>query len=300
MELRELRAFVAAVEEGALSAAARRLHVSQPALSQTVNALERRLGVQLLVRSSTGVRPTEAGMTFLAEARAVLARRDQALATMAELTTDGGSVIRLGIPLELDPDVLPRALARFTAKFPETRVVPRQLSTAAQFAALRDDTLDVGLVRERLAGPEFDAMLVSRENLGVLIASDLADELMGPDGVQLDALQGLKWVGFPRAGSPAWFDELTSILRSHGIDAGPPVPEDLELVVAMKFASVSSGNAFALAPPPRQLDQLPDAVAWAPLVGNPLVRRTWAVWQASSRRRDVGHFITTFDGPDDA
>ena len=298
MEFRELAAFVAIVEEGGLSAASRRLHISQPALSQTVNNLERELAVKLLVRSSTGVQPTEAGITLLAEARAVLARRDQALATMAELTTDGGSVIRLGIPLELDPDVLPRALARFTAKFPETRVVPRQLSTAAQFAALRDDTLDVGLVRERPAGPEFDAMLVSRENLGILIASDVADELVGPDGVRLDALHGLKWVGFPRTGSPAWFDELTSILRSHGVDIGPPVPEDLELIVAMKFASVSSGHAFALAPP-RRLDQLPEAVAWAPLVGNPLVRRTWAVWLASSRRRDVGHFVTTFDSPDD-
>ena len=298
MEFRELSAFVAIVEEGGLSAASRRLHVSQPALSQTVNKLERELAVKLLVRSSTGAQPTEAGIAFLAEARAVLARRDQALATMAELTTEGGSVIRLGIPLELDPDVLPRALARFTAKFPETRVVPRQLSTAAQFAALRDDTLDVGLVRERPAGSEFDAMLVSRENLGILIASDVADELVGPDGVQLDALHGLKWVGFPRSGSPAWFDELTSILRSHGIDIGPPVPEDLELIVAMKFASVSSAHAFALAPQ-RRLDQVPEAVAWAPLVGNPLVRRTWAVWLASSRRRDVGHFVTTFDSPDD-
>jgi hypothetical protein len=77
-------------------------------------------------------------------------------------------------------------------------------------------------MRERPAGPEFDAMLVARENLGILIASEVADELVGPDGVQLDALHGLKWVGFPRAGSPAWFDELTSILRSHGIDVGPP------------------------------------------------------------------------------
>jgi len=56
-----------------------------------------------------------------------------------------------------------------------------------------------------------------------------------------------------------------------------------------------------LLPPrePRRLDQLPDAVVWAPLVGNPLVRRTWAVWSASSRRRDIGHFVTTFDSPDD-
>jgi hypothetical protein len=60
VEFRELVAFVAIAEEGGLSAASRRLHISQPALSQTVNALERELGVKLLVRSSTGVRPTEA------------------------------------------------------------------------------------------------------------------------------------------------------------------------------------------------------------------------------------------------
>jgi DNA-binding transcriptional LysR family regulator len=123
MEFRELAAFVAIVEEGGLSAASRRLHVSQPALSQTVNNLERELAVTLLVRSSTGAQPTETGITFLVEARAVLARRDQAVATMAELTAGGDSVIRLAIPLELDPDVLPPALARFTSKFPEARVV---------------------------------------------------------------------------------------------------------------------------------------------------------------------------------
>jgi DNA-binding transcriptional LysR family regulator len=272
--------------------------VSQPALSQTVNSLEREMGVRLLVRSSTGVQPTDAGMTLLSEARAILARRDQALAAMAELSAGEGGVIRLGIPLELDPDVLPRALARFAAKFPEARVVPRQLSTAAQFGALRGDALDVGLVRERPAGPEFDAMLVSRENLGILIASDLAGELIGPDGVRLDDLRGLNWIGFPRSGSPAWFDELTSILRSHGIDIGPPVPTDLELIAAMKFASVGSSNAFALAPE-RRLDQLPDTVTWSRLVGNPLVRRTWVMWPASSRRRDIGHFVTMFDAPGD-
>ena len=118
MEFRELAAFVAIVEEGGLSAASRRLHISQPALSQTVNNLERELAVKLLVRSSTGVQPTEAGITLLTEARAVLARRDQALATMAELTTDGESVIRLGIPLELDPDVLPPRIGPLHREIP--------------------------------------------------------------------------------------------------------------------------------------------------------------------------------------
>jgi DNA-binding transcriptional LysR family regulator len=83
MEIRELRAFVAVVEAGAMSKAARLLHVSQPALSQTITALERRFGVRLLVRTSTGVQVTDAGTTLLGEARAVLARHDQALAAMA-------------------------------------------------------------------------------------------------------------------------------------------------------------------------------------------------------------------------
>lgn len=91
MELRELRVFVAVAEEGGMSAAARRLHVSQSALSQTVTALERQLGVKLLVRSSSGVRTTEAGAVLLSEARAVLARHDQAVRTMAALTAQGGA-----------------------------------------------------------------------------------------------------------------------------------------------------------------------------------------------------------------
>jgi DNA-binding transcriptional LysR family regulator len=294
MELRELSAFVAVVEEGGMSAASRRLHVSQSALSQTVSSLERELGVQLLERTSTGVRPTEAGTTLLAEARAVLARYHQALRTLASYGTEAGDVIRLGIPLELAADVLPRALAKFAAESPKTRVVPRHLSTTAQFAALRSDELDVGLVRERPAGSEFDALLVANENLGVLLKSELAARLVGPDGVRLDDLGALQWVGFPRSASPAWFDELTGILHSHGIDIGAPAPDDQELIAAVKFTAVSGGQAFALAPE-NQLGPLPDNLTWAPLVGQPVVRRTWVVWLADSRRRDIADLVASFE-----
>jgi DNA-binding transcriptional LysR family regulator len=298
MELRELSAFVAVVEEGGMSAASRRLHVSQSALSQTVSALERELGVTLLERTSTGVRPTEAGTTLLVEARAVLARYHQAVRTMSNYSTESSGVIRLGIPLELAPDVLPVALAKFAAESPHTRVVPQHLSTAAQFVALRSDQLDVGLVRERPSGSEFDAMLVAQEFLGVLLSSKLAARLAGSDGVQLDGLGGLHWVGFPRSASPAWYDELTGILRSHGVDVGPPAPDDQELIAAVKFAAVSSGQAFALAPE-NGLQPLPDNVTWLPLAGKPVVRRTWVVWPAESRRRDVGRLIASFRAPAD-
>jgi DNA-binding transcriptional LysR family regulator len=265
MELRELTAFVAVVEEGGMSAASRRLHVSQSALSQTVSALERELGVTLLERTSAGVRPTEAGTTLLAEARAVLARYHQAVRAMSSYSTESSGVIRLGIPLELAPDVLPTALAKFVAVSPQTRVVPQHLSTAAQFIALRNDGLDVGLVRERPPGSEFDVMLVARESLGVLLSSERASRLVGTDGAELDQLGELHWVGFPRSSSPAWYDELTGILGSHGVDIGPPAPNGQALIAAVKFAAVNSGQAFALAPE-KGLEPLPDNVTWSPLV----------------------------------
>jgi DNA-binding transcriptional LysR family regulator len=297
MELRELSAFVAVVEEGGMSAASRRLHVSQSALSQTVGALERELGLTLLERTSTGVRPTDAGTMLLVEARAVLARYQQAVRTMSNYSTEASGVIRLGIPLELAPDVLPTALAKFAAESPRTRVVPQHLSTAAQLMALRSDQLDVGLVRERPSGSEFDAMLVAQEPLGVLLSSTVAARLAGSDGIQLDQLGELQWVGFPRSSSPAWFDELTGILSSHGIDTGPPAPDDQQLIAAVKFAAVNSGHAFAFAPE-NGLQPLPDNVTWSPLIGKPVVRRTWVVWPAELRRRDVARLIASFQAPE--
>jgi hypothetical protein len=136
----------------------------------------------------------------------VLARYAQAVRTMADYAAEGSGVVRLGIPLELPPTVLPGTLSRFAAHCPHARVVPMHLSTAAQIAALRSDDLDVGLVRERPAGSEFDAMLVVRESLGILIASDVAAKLSGPDGISLDALGGMDWVGFSRTHSPAFGD----------------------------------------------------------------------------------------------
>ncbi|RSM41479.1 LysR family transcriptional regulator [Amycolatopsis balhimycina DSM 5908] len=288
MEIRELRAFVAVVEAGAMSKAARRLHVSQPALSQTITALERRLGVRLLVRTSTGVQVTDAGTTLLGEARAVLARHDQALAAMARHTETGGGVLRVGVPLELPPELLPSALARLG----ETRVQARHLSSVAQVAALRAGELDVGLVRERPAGPDLDAVLVVEENVGVLLAADLAEKLGSP--VRLEELAGLDWFAFPRAGSPAWYDELAAILRSHGLDVGPDVPEEQRLIVELKIPAVSAGTAYAFAPPEWPYP-LPDSVRWRPLAGNPLVRRTWAVWPANSHRRDLAEFVAALE-----
>jgi len=295
VEIRELRAFVAVAEEGSFSAAARVLHLSQSALSQTVQSLERRLGVQLLQRHSTGVTITEAGTTLLREARVLLAQHDRALAAVTGPNAAGPGTLRVGLPLELPASLLPGVLEQLRDAFPLTRVDVSHDSSAAQLAALREGELDVALVREHPADPAFGTVLALEEDLGVALAASRASELTGSDGVRLHQLAELDWVGFSRAEAPAWYDQVVATLRNHGITvSGEPPGEGRSQIAEVKLAAVGAGRAFALAPPDWPA-RLPTGVTWLPLIGNPIVRRTWAAWPASSRRRDLAVLVAALD-----
>jgi DNA-binding transcriptional LysR family regulator len=294
MEIRELRAFIAVAEEGSQSAAARRLHLSQSALSQTIQSLERQLGVQLLARSSTGMAVTEAGGSLLREGRDLIAHHDRVVADVAggEAST---RALRVGVPLEFPADLLPRAIGEMSATHPLARVDVSHSSSATQFAALAAGQLDVALVRECPADPRYDGVLAVEEALGVVLAAGAAAKLAEPAGIRLRQLAGLDWLGFPRAESPAWYDQVTATMRAHGITLDDqPRSGDYPLLAEVKIASASAGRSFALAPP-GWAHPLPQTVTWQPLIGNPIVRRTWAVWPASSRRRDLAALIAALD-----
>ena len=297
MELREMRVFVGVVEAGSLSAATERFEVSQSALSQTISTLERQLGVRLLVRSRTGVHPTELGRALYAEARAVLGRHDRALATLARKIDGDEEVLRLGLVLELPPEFLTGPFAALAAAFPGTRVRVRHLPQRAQEAELRTGDLDVGLLHSRPKGEDLDGMLVLEEPLGVLLAAPRAARLAGLHGVCLDALAGLDWIGFPRQEAPGFHDEVAAVLRNHGLSDGDGEWDGRVLIPEVRFTEVAAGHGFSLAPA-WIARQIPGSLAWCPLVGDPIVRRTWAAWVASSHRRDVGHLVAAFDIPE--
>src|SRR3954452_10285845 len=76
--LAAMQAFVLVVDSGSFFAAARRLNVGQPALSKSIAQLEDRLGVKLLVRTTRGLAPTEAGLNFYERARRSIEEADEA------------------------------------------------------------------------------------------------------------------------------------------------------------------------------------------------------------------------------
>jgi DNA-binding transcriptional LysR family regulator len=147
VELRHLRYFVTVAEEKSVTRAASRLGVSQPPLSRQIRDLERELGVDLFDRSTTGVRLTEGGETFLAEARAVLGRADEAVESLGHFALGKRGKVRIGHASGvLTLDVFSRALRSFSRRHPHVSVDLREMTTQGILRGLRDRTLDIALV----------------------------------------------------------------------------------------------------------------------------------------------------------
>jgi len=98
MELRQLRYFVAIVDHGSLSRAAKVLHIVQPALTQQLQQLEDELGARLLHRSAQGMQATDAGKIFYEHALAILKQVSDAKSAVAQSTDKPSGTVALGIP----------------------------------------------------------------------------------------------------------------------------------------------------------------------------------------------------------
>jgi LysR family transcriptional regulator, regulator of abg operon len=157
MKLNALHALVEAVNEGSLRAAARKLGVTQPALTKMVRELERELGATLLQRTTTGVTPTAQGKIL--HARAVAARKelDEAVQQIGQL---GGRMVgELGIgavPLALLV-LIPEAVRTYSREFPDMMLQLREELYLGQLSLLRQRVVDVvvGPIPDNLPPGEF-------------------------------------------------------------------------------------------------------------------------------------------------
>jgi molybdate transport repressor ModE-like protein len=296
VEFRELRVYLAVVEEGSLSAAARRLHRSQSSVSDAIAALERQLGVVLLVRNRSGAKETDAGRKLTAGARRLVRSHDRLAAEVSARVGLSGPV-RVGAPLELPSDFLPSVIATLGTDYPDLAVEVRHASTYAQWAALRQGRLDVALVRELAPDEAFDSALILEDRLGVVLTEERAEEIgAGKEAIELSQLRDLEWNGFARSDTPASYDHVVSVLRTHGIRVGEHPDDQRPITVEVKLAAISDGSRFALALPDFPVAK---GVVWRRLAGDPIVRRTWAVWRAEETSPAVAVVVAALEAKGD-
>ena len=245
VELRQLRYFLAVAEELSVTAAARRFHMAQPALSQAVTKLERQLGAVLFDRAGGRLRLTAAGRLLVPEARALVNRAREVTELVPRAQGPEPTVLRIGAITSAVSGLLPRVLPAFLAAHPW--VVPRvsELGQRAQLAALRAGDIDLGVCRLASAEPGTDAEVLPLTNEPLHCAVPTDHPLATSKPLSLGELAGHDLVGFPRSLAPVAYDTIVAVCMRAGFSPrfGHEVHNDQAIL-----GLVACGLGLALVP----------------------------------------------------
>lgn len=181
LDIRQLRYFLAIVEEGSFSRAAERLRVAQPALSLHVRKMEEALGTQLLLRGSQGVSPTEAGQVLTRRASAMLAALSQTEEEVRNLGREPSGVVRMGLPGTIGAIVSVPLISLCKKRYPKVKIIVAEAMSGFVRQWLLEGTVDLGILYNN---PEASALshrpllqeelvLVCPPDLGIGTASPL-------------------------------------------------------------------------------------------------------------------------------
>ncbi|MDY7578852.1 LysR substrate-binding domain-containing protein [Herbaspirillum sp. RTI4] len=146
MELRQLRYFVAIVDHGSLSRAARVLHIAQPALTQQVRQLEEELAAQLLHRSAQGVIATDAGKIFYEHAQAILKQVTDARSAVSQTTDKPSGTVALGIPQSVSGALALPMLTAIRASYPDIALQLTEELTGNLIVQLRSGRINLAIL----------------------------------------------------------------------------------------------------------------------------------------------------------
>jgi DNA-binding transcriptional LysR family regulator len=247
IELRQLRYFVTVAEELHFGRAAKRLHMTQPPLSQTIFGLEEMLGAALFERNRRGVALTAAGKALLPEARRLLAQAGELPALVRRAAFGETGKLVLAFVSSADYSVLPPLLRAYRAAYPHVHITLQEATSDLQLDALQDGRIDAGLLIPPLpdkAKTELDYLAVLNEPLILAAPADLI-ELRGQHEASLHALPPLPLIIFPRANSPALYDAILDVFRAAGIT---PAIEQEAIQMQTIVSLVSAGMGIALVP----------------------------------------------------
>jgi DNA-binding transcriptional LysR family regulator len=297
MELRHLRYFVAVAETLSFTRAAERLHIGQPPLSMQIRDLEAEIGARLFERSRRKVELTEAGQRFLVHARAILARAGHAADEARRAALGELGELRVGFTSSLPfSEMLPDLLSAFRRAHPQVDLQLHELFTVAQFRALAEGELDVGLVRveESAAPPGIALREIGRDPLNLVIHA--AHALAGRERVSMAELAGEGFITFPPGTGTGLPDKLRELAQAAGFE--PRIVQTAREATT-QIGLVAAGLGLALLPAqlacvriPRvrylPLDDagadFPVAVAWREPAPAPVTRRFLALLEGLRAR----------------
>ncbi len=185
MNVKQAQYFLAIVQEGSITAAAKKLYVSQPSLSQMVHQIEKDLGVTLFDRTSLPLRLTYAGEKYLECAHAIVAANDTLDIQLREIRKENTGHLRIGISVQRGMLILPQAMPRLIERYPHVSVELHETESAQMEDLLRYREIDLAFAALESINTRFEYRLVARETIGILAGNGSALAQQHPSGTPL-------------------------------------------------------------------------------------------------------------------
>ena len=286
MELRHLRYFVAVAEELSFTRAATRLRTAQPSLSQQIRQLEKSLGVKLLDRTRQHVALTNAGRTFLQQAKDVLARVEHAGRLAKQAAEGRAGELSVGTFPSADVRILPALRPLVAEHMPDLRLILHSKYAVEPIAGLESGVLDVAFIRGPLEAEGLEGVELLREQIVIVLPSHHA--LARRKIIPVKSLDDLPCIAMERRLSPALHDAAANLyrearIRMHAVSRADNVLGHLKLV--------QEGLGFALLPDSISA-LLPPGVTFRPLDCDPVPTVSVLVaWKRGNNSRLVRELV---------
>jgi DNA-binding transcriptional LysR family regulator len=244
MELRQIRSFLSIAETLHFGRTAEMIHLSQPALSLQIRALEDEIGVRLFERNRRKTVLTAAGAAFREDASEALLRLDQAV-HKAKLAANGKlGILRIGFISTAGNEIVPTIVRQFRERNAEVEFSLRNILTIDQLQMLEAGSIDIGFLRLPIgAHSGLEVVAVHREPFVLVVPS--FHKLARRESVRLREVSGEDFVMYERAYAPGFHDLIFGMLRDAGI-----IPNVRQTAGEMPtlISLIDSGTGVAILP----------------------------------------------------
>lgn len=285
--IRHLWLFLAVAEEQHFGRAARRLDMSQPPLTEQIQALEQALKVKLFERSRRGTQLTPVGAAILPAVRKFADQLERLELAVREAVAGRSGVLTIGAISSAMVDVLPQLIERLKSDYPQLTVSVREIDSVEAIPALETGDIDLAFARlEGELGATIQSLPLEQDRLMVVMPRMHA--LAASPRVRLASLAEEAFVMFSRRVSPVYFDSLVASCRSNGFS--PRIVHEVRSV-ASQVAFVGCGQGIALVP--ASLRKLaPENVVFRPLKENLNVVTTAVAWSTARENPLIQAIVT--------
>jgi len=249
IQFRYIRSFIAVASEASFARAAKRLHVSQPALSQTIIQFEQDIGFSLFERTTRSVVLTAAGHQVLEQAQKLEKAMDLFHGELHAVRSALKGTLRVGFMIGTAVQFLPEIARDFEKLRPNAQLILEEFNFSDPSAGLRDGKVDCGIIRPPVGVDDIEIVEIAREKCVVCLPSE--HRLTRATSVTLPDILDEPIVAAPGGG--IWRDYWLAIQHRQGRPAkvsfeAATVESELQAVASGKGISITSestGNYYA-------------------------------------------------------